>query len=181
MCEPDPSIRIYCNGGDGATGSRAYSGEIVGAFAIAELLSPDAGRRSRGDEHVGTNLGKLGGPGAIAGMWNTELENEVVDKKAKNFGFWFGFGGVANWTGARLGAMSSITEVSRALRLTIPSGGDVVVEVTTPAGEAMAGATCTASPCTVAATAALGEHRRRLTYRDSGGNVLRRSAWQSWR
>lgn len=179
MCEPDPSIRIYCAGGDGDLGSRAYLGEVVGAFAAAELLSPNSARRTRGDEHVAVNMGKLGGPQSITGMWNTEIDNGFTQtsKKAKDFGFWFGFGGVSNWLGARLGGLvpPDIVSVRVTFRLADVAGAiQARVSVLSPSG-ATTQTTCTTSPCAVTVDRRQGTHAYTTEYLSAGGAVLARS------
>ncbi len=103
-CEPISSSNPACSGGS-VEQSRFLAGEIVGAVSAAYLSSVDPAVKTFGDNIYGAMFGgPAGGPNADStyvsdigdGGWAMQT------KYAKDFGFFFGFGGGPSWLAARL-------------------------------------------------------------------------------
>ena len=103
-CEPINPSNPWCSGGS-VDQSRFLAGEIVGAISALYLSNDDPATKSFGDNLFGAMFGgPAGGPDAdstyvtdiSAGGWAEQT------KYAKDFGFFFGFGGGPSWPAARL-------------------------------------------------------------------------------
>ena len=103
-CEPISASNPWCSGGS-VEQSRFLAGEIVGAVSAAYLSSGDPTVKAFGDNIYGAMFGgPTGGPDSDStyvtdiapGGWAMQI------KYAKDFGFFFGFGGGPSWLAARL-------------------------------------------------------------------------------
>ncbi len=103
-CEPISPNNAPCSGGT-VEQSRFLAGEIIGAVSAAYLNSGDPNIKAFGDNIFGAMFGgPTGGPDSDStyindigpGGWATQT------KYAKDFGFFFGFGGGPSWLAARL-------------------------------------------------------------------------------
>ncbi len=103
-CEPISPTNEWCSGGN-VEQSRFLSGEIVGALSAAYLQSGDAVVEAFGDNIFGAMFGgPTGGPDAD-GTYITDVSDggwAMQVDYAKDFGFFYGFGGGPSWPAARL-------------------------------------------------------------------------------
>lgn len=98
-CSYDPNT---LSGDWGVWASRFMSGEITNAMSAAYTLGGEALIKTKEDLLMGACLGKLGGVNTD-GVWCQELDEATdVPGKAKDFGYWYGFGNAAAWPAARL-------------------------------------------------------------------------------
>jgi hypothetical protein len=103
-CQPLTPTNEWCSGGS-IEQSRFLAGEIVGALSAAYMQSGDPAVESFGDNIFGAMFGgPTGGPDADStyitdvsdGGWAMQVDY------AKDFGFFYGFGGGPSWPAARL-------------------------------------------------------------------------------
>jgi hypothetical protein len=104
-CEPIKENIPNCSD-DHAEDARFYSGEVINAFSQAYLLTGDPSLRTMGDNLFGAMFGKpgFGGPQSD-GIYLTEIDDGGLafsSKKAKDFGFFYGFGQAWTWLAARI-------------------------------------------------------------------------------
>lgn len=120
-CEPDPDTAPNCIFGSASdplivAAERYLSGEVIKTFTEAYLLSGDPDLKATADDLVGAALGKTGGP-LTDNNFVLELDQTLQFDKAKNFGFWFGFGASHTWPAGRLGAPPVVGEREQVLSL----------------------------------------------------------------
>ncbi len=102
-CEPIRDGNQWC-ASESIDESRALAGPVVNAYSWAYILSKNPAIKAAGDRLYGAMYGKDGGADSDghyvraidAGEWDEQV------KKAKDFGFFFGWGFGACWPAARL-------------------------------------------------------------------------------
>jgi hypothetical protein len=129
-CEPIAITNSNCSGGN-VEQSRFLSGEVVGTLSAAYLISGNGAVATFGDNLYGAMFGgPTGGPDSDStyvtdvapGGW--AMQNNL----AKDFGFFFGFGGGSTWPAARLGTSALPPPMGCSYSLAangaaLPSGG----------------------------------------------------------
>ncbi len=123
-CEPIAPTNLACSGGS-AEQSRFLSGEIVGALSAAYLTNSNTAAAAFGDNIYGAMFGGPGGGPGADGVYVTDVAPggwAMQNKLAKDFGFFYGFGGGASWPAARLGATAQAPAVGCSFSLTQSSG-----------------------------------------------------------
>ena len=122
-------------------------------------------------------LGKLGGPQSDD-KFVLELDETIAADKAKNFGFWFGFGGSQTWPAARLGkpeAMQAWMQYLARPVEPVPGGTVAKVERTQSNGVKITQTCAGGSPCAITLDPRLGAETRTVEYQDSTGKRKARS------
>jgi len=155
-CEPSPDQAPNCVFGSASDPSvigsdRLLSGEVMGAISRAYHLSNgDSDLRNFGDNLIGAAFGKYGGP-ATDQYYVTELDQVIQYAKAKDFGFFFGFGASPTWAASRLNAPAPST--TRAAYIAYPTAPAPASASATISRYRADGATdttsCSGSPCIV--------------------------------
>jgi hypothetical protein len=172
-CEPISDNRPWCSGED-VVASRAYSGEVQRALAYAYLYSGSSTLLAAGDTLHGATYGKLGGPNSD-GLYDSELDSWTVQsKKAKDYGFHFGFGGGWAWPAARLGGAppAGLRTGRISTRLAnVPAAARLRLQLTAPNGQTTQ-TDCSASPCAVLVDQRQGDQLLRLEYVSADGRGL---------
>ncbi len=102
---------------DPAEDSRFLAGEVMNAVSRGYMLTGDKGLLAVGDSLFGAMFGKpgFGGPQSDS-IYLTEIDAGGVAflrKKAKDFGYFFGFGQSWTWPAARLATGASLPPVRR--------------------------------------------------------------------
>jgi hypothetical protein len=105
-CEPSPDTAPNCSFGPATdpavvASDRYLNGEVIGAISEAYRVSGFSWLKDFGDNLTSATFGKAGGPGTD-GRYVNELDETVQMNKAKNFGFFFGFGDSPSWLAARV-------------------------------------------------------------------------------
>ena len=123
----------------------------MGAISRAYHLSNgDNDLRTFGDNLIGAAFGKFGGP-ATDQYYVTELDQVIQYAKAKDFGFFFGFGASPTWAASRLNAPAPST--TRAAYIAYPTAPAPASASATISRYRADGATdttsCSGSPCIV--------------------------------
>jgi hypothetical protein len=105
-CEPIADDNPACNGGSKEE-SRFLSGEIIGALSAAYELGNNPSIREFGDQLYGAEFAKYRGDKGFDGTYVNDFDGpgswDFQTKKAKDFGFHFGFGAGWSWPAARIG------------------------------------------------------------------------------
>lgn len=187
-CEPEPDSAPNCVYGPASDpavvdGERYLIGEVAKAFTNAYMISADPDLRETGDRLIGAALGKLGGPESDSD-YVRELDQTIQADKAKNFGFWFGFGAVPTWPAARLGQPAPPVAILQHVTLPVtPLSGALSTQVErTLAQGAKAVTLCTGTgPCGISLDLRLGSSTQILEHRGSSQQRRSRSRPQTIR
>jgi hypothetical protein len=180
QCEPSPDAILGCTGdNDGEAASRFLSGEVLGFLGQAYLASKDESLKRLGDVLVTANFSKAGfeGPMTAGGMANENFEDNALVftfKKARDFGFWFGFGAAPSWLAARLGGVKPENLVSSRVSAdlaSVPGAVRIRLTVTAPSS-AVSTSECAETPCSVNLDRRQGQHWIALEYLSASGEVL---------
>ncbi len=109
-CEPVLDIHSDCAFDpalpDDVSASRYLNGQSLFAYSSQFTNNPSAGLLLNGDFLTGAAMGKLGGPSTDS-AYVQNLEWAFDNGRFKDFGFFFGTGGVAQWSAARTGTATS--------------------------------------------------------------------------
>ncbi len=109
-CEPISDGNGWCNGGN-AEQSRFLAGEILGGISAAYALNPSPRLKAFGDGIYSAMFAKSPNDPGYDGTYVNDFDGtgswDFQTKKAKDFGFIFGFGQGASWPAARLGRTES--------------------------------------------------------------------------
>jgi hypothetical protein len=169
--------------GDGEGAMRSFAGEVITGCAAAYLRSPDATHRGVCDELYGANFDKDGYASPTAtGLHDAALEDggfTVTQKKAKDYGFWFGLGNASQWPAARLGGVAAADLRSFSFNIALGGAASAVVRVIRPSGETLSSSACTSSNCTVTIDARQGAHLYCIEKRNGEGTRIAGCAGQS--
>ena len=106
-CEPISDNNGWCSGGN-AEQSRFLAGEILGGVSAAYMLAPSPKLKAFGDGIYSAMFAKFPKDPGYDGTYVNDFDGpaswDYQTRKAKDFGFIFGFGQGASWPAARLGA-----------------------------------------------------------------------------
>ena len=180
MCEPTPDTVAVCTlDADGLAAGRFLAGEIMGFLGKAYLVSKDDAIKALGDSLMTANFSKPGFPGLLTSgtVYNENFDDNALiftAKKAKDFGFWWGFGGAPGWLGARLGGPQPPQMVRNAINFILDQIADstsIRVKVLAP-NAALREYRCTESPCMVDLDKRQGGHWITVDYLGSGDEVV---------
>jgi hypothetical protein len=178
-CEP-PNAFVNCeNGGYDVpdSGARFFAAEPMASWAWTYMVAPLQSRKDRGDLHYGAIFGKLGGPMTSEGYYYGEFEDNgfvVSQRKAKDFGFAYGFGFASTWPAVRLGPAPPEDMVTSTLSEDLtrfPSGTTMRVTVTRPSG-AKTEYNCPESTCQVTLDARQGSHLAKIEFLDGSNQLI---------
>lgn len=180
-CEPSPdSVSECADGGDGPSASRFLAGEAFGALASAEMFRPDSSQRSLGDTLYTVNFGRNGFSSPIENPEGYFIEDfadsgfVVSSKKAKDYGFFFGFGFAASWPAARLGGVQPFQSVTSALSINLPgepAAARARITLISPSGS-QSTQFCATETCELSLDARQGSHLVRIEYLDASDAVI---------
>ncbi len=179
-CEPNPEQVAVCTlDSDGIGASRYLAGEVMGFLSQVFLASKDDALKALGDSLMTANFSRPGfsGPMASGNTYNENFDDNALIftfKKAKDFGFWWGFGAAPGWLGARLGGVRPPQPVTNAVTFAldqVPSAAAVRVKVLAP-NAAVQEYRCTESPCQVELDKRQGGHWITVDYVAENDEVL---------
>jgi len=181
-CEPDPTLFLACKGSDGDGANRFYAGEIFGLLSWSYLANRDENVRQMGDELMGSNFGKIGfgGPETSEGWFTGDIDDNgftYAVKRAKDFGFIYGFGFASTWPAARKGGVDPPRMIDAAVPVdpaNVPEGTTLKVVVLAPNGLTTTHF-CQSADCSVPMDNRIGDHLAKVHYLDSNGNERRTS------
>jgi hypothetical protein len=124
-CEPIGDDVPLC-GVDTVENARYLNVEVMATYSAAYALTGDAKYTTQGDKLFGA---AWGGPATVGpqadGTYVSEYDDDEVTftgKKAKNFGYGFGFGGSYTWPAARLGEAVILEGGTSTTGFTLPFG-----------------------------------------------------------
>ena len=126
-CEPIQENVKNCSD-DSASSARLFAGEVLNAFSRAYAFTGDPTLRDMGDNLFSALFGKTGFGGPMSdGLYDTEIDDgglSMQTKRAKDFGFLFGFGQGWSWLEARLTEPAPLARMKFDLRV-VPGSATV--------------------------------------------------------
>lgn len=176
-CEPPTALVNCLNGGTdiGDDGARFFAAETMGAWSWSYLAAPTAARRDRGDLHYGANYGKLGGPQAAERYSYSALDDNgfvVSTRKAKDYGFAFGFGFSSTWPAAREGGVKPARPVASTVSADFGDAASIRVTIIEPSGQTSVQTCQPSDTCQVTLDARQGSHWRKIEFLDGDGVLI---------
>ena len=175
-------VRECKDSGDGEGAMRAFAGEALGAFARIYPSRRFDRFKNMGDALYTANFGKpgFGLPEGVTnpeGYFNSEADNNgatVSRGKAKDYGFFWGFGLASSWPAARLGGAEPESLVDTQVESFLSGTAGAVtarITVTQPSGKKDI-KTCQSDSCTVQVDTRQGTHLARIEFLNSSDEAI---------